>query len=461
MYYKQILLWPIFTYIGLRYFYGSPKNDIEEYLYISMSLNIGCGIILLLIIYEYNKNTNALGVLIKKFTSINPVLEGINVARREDKSGLGVIEYQFDKIKESFQKMVENNHKICTEKEKLCKEKNLILKDRDTIALINRDVLSKLRSESAALPAVAEWCDKLQAMIDARESGYLLTKKRPALKAHEAVMEAKSEARKHKKEAILLKNIISLYEAEMPEIAETLDYSLDDVLESLNIINKEQEAWEGKTDPAKIYLTGSEWAKLSSQQRNQLALDRYFEYRQKSAWFAGIAYERYIGSLYEKEGFHVIYHGATKGKEDLGIDLICKGNDKTIIVQCKRLSPDKEIPVHEKVIAQTYGAASAYSYLNDIPWNEIVVVVITSYILSDEAIRFANALGVQYRENLAFRKYPSIKCNISRDGERIYHLPFDQQYDTTIIDRDKGECMAESIVEAEELGFRRAFRWRG
>lgn len=45
-------------------------------------------------------------------------------------------------------------------------------------------------------------------------------------------------------------------------------------------------------------------------------------------------------------------------------------------------------------------------------------------------------------------------------GERVYHLPFDQQYDTTVIEPDRGELYAATVAEAEELGFRRAWRWR-
>jgi hypothetical protein len=58
--------------------------------------------------------------------------------------------------------------------------------------------------------------------------------------------------------------------------------------------------------------------------------------------------------------------------------------------------------------------------------------------------------------------YPCIKCNISRtDDTKIYHLPFDQQYDKTIIEPDRMECYVETVEEAETLGFRRAFRWKG
>ena len=56
-------------------------------------------------------------------------------------------------------------------------------------------------------------------------------------------------------------------------------------------------------------------------------------------------------------------------------------------------------------------------------------------------------------------RLPRIKCNISRGGERIYHLPFDQQYDTTVITPNTGELWAQTVAEAETAGFRRAWRW--
>ena len=51
-------------------------------------------------------------------------------------------------------------------------------------------------------------------------------------------------------------------------------------------------------------------------------------------------------------------------------------------------------------------------------------------------------------ENVPFRPYPIIKCNISlRDGSKIYHLPFDQQYDRTLIEC-KDECYVQTVAEA-------------
>ena len=60
----------------------------------------------------------------------------------------------------------------------------------------------------------------------------------------------------------------------------------------------------------------------------------------------------------------------------------------------------------------------------------------------------------------AFSEYPVIKCNVAHDGEKIYHLPFDQQYDRVEISGKKGACYVETVKEAEEQGFRRAYRWR-
>lgn len=48
-----------------------------------------------------------------------------------------------------------------------------------------------------------------------------------------------------------------------------------------------------------------------------------------------------------------------------------------------------------------------------------------------------------------------------RDGTRVYHLPFDQQYDRTVIDPSQGEFYGDCVKSASAKGFRRAFRWTG
>lgn len=334
-------------------------------------------------------------------------------------------------------------------------------RDRDKLADINKNILSKIKEESALLPSAVEWMDRIQEMMDTRNSEYLIEKKNPAPKAQEAVKEANADRRKWKREAEVLKNQIALYESQAPWLIETLDYSLADIIHGLEILETESSEKASGKDPVHSFVPSSEWHKLNESERNQLALSRYFERRQKSPWLAGIAYERYIGHLYEKQNFSVVYQGALLGFSDLGIDLICKRDNKFVLVQCKRLSQHRGIPVRENVIAQTYGASLVYAHKNKIPATDISVVVITSYVLSEEAKIFANALGVKFQENKEFTKYPSIKCNISNFGEKIYHLPFDQQYDVTKVIHKDGDCWAETIAEAENMGFRRAFRWMG
>ena len=75
----------------------------------------------------------------------------------------------------------------------------------------------------------------------------------------------------------------------------------------------------------------------------------------------------------------------------------------------------------------------------------------------------ADYLNIKYKENNPLEEFPRIKCNINyRDGiqTKIYHLPFDQQYDATKIDQP-GEFYAMTVKDAEDAGFRRAFKWFG
>ena len=72
--------------------------------------------------------------------------------------------------------------------------------------------------------------------------------------------------------------------------------------------------------------------------------------------------------------------------------------------------------------------------------------------MTETARDFAKTLGIKVVENDIFKSdYPCIKCNISIvAGEKIYHLPFDQQYDTTIIEYKKGELYVTDAYEAEK-----------
>lgn len=214
-------------------------------------------------------------------------------------------------------------------------------------------------------------------------------------------------------------------------------------------------------DRSRDWLSKEEYQSLGSIERNQLALDRYVASHNKTKWQIGRDYELSVGYRYSKQGFTVDYFGSYMGLEDLGRDLICKKDGKVLIVQCKYWSQIKEI--HEKHVTQLYGTMISYCIEHNISQEFVQGVLITNISLSKMAKQMAEYLNIKYKENYALEEFPRIKCNINyRDGmqTKIYHLPFDQQYDATKIDQS-GEFYAMTVQEAENAGFRRAFKWFG
>lgn len=234
--------------------------------------------------------------------------------------------------------------------------------------------------------------------------------------------------------------------------------SLQDVIETdcreLNVSIEDVQNY----DPTRRYLSSKEWNDLTPTARNQLALDRYVESRKKSKWQIGRDYELSVGYEYRRKGYTVDFYGSYMGVEDLGRDLICKKGNKTLIIQCKYWSREKQI--HEKHIMQLYGSLTQYKIEN--PNANVSGVLVTNTLLSDVAYKFAQTLHISCVENNEFQNFPRIKCNIGRNEKgqptKIYHLPMDQQYDSVKIDQPE-EFFAFTVEEAERKGFRRAYKW--
>ena len=201
------------------------------------------------------------------------------------------------------------------------------------------------------------------------------------------------------------------------------------------------------------------WNQLSSSQRSQLILDNYIR-RKKTKWEIGRDYELYVGYKYSQQGYSVEYFGSNNKLADLGRDLIVYKNGEVGIVQCKYWSEKKTI--HEKHIAQLYGTVVSYIIENNYLPSLVHGIFITNITLSDTARKFANYLDIKYKENYPIGDFPRIKCNINRisDGleSKIYHLPTDLQYDNVKIENE-GECFVFTAEEAENLGFRHAYKW--
>lgn len=318
------------------------------------------------------------------------------------------------------------------------------------------EVLIKEKTEGFPWLAQA-YADYLH-LEDLEKADYLEEKSHPAPKAAEQVREVAFQRRIAEKLYRVLKYQLEYYENLFPWLVDFKGEDVDDLIRQI-IEKKEKgkEEIEEPDDPAKKWLTQAEYNNLPTAEKYQLALNRYWQ-KKKSKWEIGRDYERYIGYLYEARGYGVYYQGIVEGFSDLGRDLICKKSNWAEIVQCKHWSKEKQI--HEKHIFQLLGTAIAYRI--DHPKMRVTPWLITSTALSDTAKRFAKELDMRWAENYPLKSYPCIKCNVSRrDDTKIYHLPFDQQYDRTLIEEERNECYVETVKEAEALGFRRAFRWRG
>ena len=224
--------------------------------------------------------------------------------------------------------------------------------------------------------------------------------------------------------------------------------------------------FQDETDRVANYLSQEEWQKLTPIQRNQLALDRYIQ-RDKDNLTIGLEYEMYAEYVLQSKGFKTIPHGILNGVNDLGRDIIAWKDDMceplfsdvrdifsdsyVYIIQCKLRS--QETVIHENVICQVYGSAIEYELEH--PDKRAIPTICTNVPLSETAQKFAERLKV-FVLTMQMGEFPRIKCNIN-NGEKIYHLPFDQQYWRTQINK-VGECYAWTIQEAENKGFRRAMR---
>ncbi len=292
-------------------------------------------------------------------------------------------------------------------------------------------------------------------MLEAEKiENFLKEKKHPAYSAAKVVKEQSKLRRQAEKEKKIAQYLVEYYENIAPfllDLKEEVDIASEKNVKLMKDYSEEELA-----DEAINYLAKEEYRKLSSVERNQMALDRFWK-RNKPKWLIGRLYERYVGYLYEQKGYDVEYVGIFKGFEDLGRDLICRKGNNFIIIQCKYWAQFRTI--YEKHIFQFFG--TVFQYKDENPKKKVKGIFYTSTELSDLAKRFSKELNIGIKENFKFDKeYPCIKCNVSKKtNEKIYHLPFDQQYDKVKIEKNKREFYCKTVKEAEDAGFRRAFRY--
>jgi len=284
---------------------------------------------------------------------------------------------------------------------------------------------------------------------DMKIADSLETKRPPALKAAEDVRRISREKQQFILRAKQAEYQLHTFYSLFPWLE---DYAELDLNESAQYVFDSDKA-EDRERILLSRLPEKEYLALDSTEKTQLALERW-RCRSRTNWEAGRDYERYVCYLYEQQGYKVVSNGALNGKEDMGRDLIATKKGELLVIQCKWWRDFRII--HENHVFQLYGTSVEYSIRRG---KKATPILYTTTSLSDVARHCAEKIGVVIFENQPFPEYPLIKCNISKTGEKIYHLPFDQQYDRVQIDFSSGEYYAKSVAEAEACGFRRAKKW--
>lgn len=358
------------------------------------------------------------------------------------------VAFAFDYFSKQAGRVNSNLEKLERLKQELEKQEKHIEKSR-------ADVKQLARELSLGFPLLAKAYEEYFKLQDGKISNFLDLKKNPAHKAAELVRAVSAEKREALRQKRIFEYLIEYYETLAPFLLDAKGELMADFESRETLREYTQEEQE---DAVTYFVTKEEYRKLSVGERNQLALDRYWSKGNKSLWTLGKMYEHYVGYLYEQDGWEVEYFGIKEKYEDFGRDLIVHKGRQCHIIQCKNWSRFKT--VYENHIFQLFG--TSYEYKKAHPRLKVTPVFYTTTQLSEAAKEFARRLGMVLKDNFKLKSYPCIKCNISRlTGEKIYHLPFDQQYDTAKVESTRGEFYAMTVKEAESKGFRRAWRWRG
>lgn len=337
-------------------------------------------------------------------------------------------------------------------------KENSLNKKSEVLDMKESRIKILLKSSVPFSKVASLYADAILCVYDEAAS-YLKHKPHPAISAANEIKRLKSNTRIAIED---YKQMLYKYEYLLAIFPELKKYVDDE--EALLSLDKSisYDDFKESRDCSRDYLSQDEWNKLSTTERNQLALDRY-KVKQKSNWIVGIEYEMYIEYLLRLNGYKTIPFGSLNGLNDLGRDIIAfktdnQGNNIVYIIQCKNWSASKNKMIHENVVCQIFGSAMEYQLRHKHEmFLKVLPVIYSTVPLSDMAQTFAKKLGVLY-EVKQKGEYPMIKCNISKDGTRIYHLPFDQQYYRTEICK-LGECYAWTVKEAEDKGFRRALKY--
>lgn len=356
-------------------------------------------------------------------------------------------------LKEKNKQLEEENKNLIKENEikKIKQENDFKLKEIE--ALNQKNLLDmKIKKELSNYKLNQTMIDIFEEYTEKRLNGsinYFTLKKRPSLKSAEYIREIKDEYKELEKENRELKLILSQF------------------ISDEEMVEKEKSTFDTE-EKAYIYgkISKEVWQRLSYIEKLDIVLEKY-----KNSWKdklnIGLEFERYCGYTFEKAGFKVKYWGILNGKKDGGIDLIAKKKEKTLYIQCKYWGNSKTI--RENTISQLFGASlkmaidegeNCESFMKKVKSKKIEMIILTKTELSIEAKEFCKKLDIVYFENIEIKDYPRVK--LVGGIEKIFYIPTDLQYDNIVFNSTNKEYKrVMSCKEANNLGYRHCFKWRG
>jgi hypothetical protein len=161
----------------------------------------------------------------------------------------------------------------------------------------------------------------------------------------------------------------------------------------------------------------------------------------------GYQYERYIGYLYESDGYKVEYNGLRKGLDDGGIDLIARKHGQHLLIQCKRW----EHAIGIDIISRLHGATARYIWelrKCSRAHTRITAVLVLSSTADDAAKALAEHLGIVIRENVRYQPYPAIKAKRLSPNIGYFLIPLYKGYDTMTLNPRRGDQYFASVRDA-------------
>ena len=297
-----------------------------------------------------------------------------------------------------LEKTIEDEQKLLADLK--TKQSVLETEKNSNLRLIKNHQQAFEKSYINGLNYLSELYEFALSQYDDAEQRFYRTKKNPAIKCADQLKGANKEKRQVIKSALVFEYKLKAIYENYPQLQEFEEEVLSGEIISLN------------SESITSLLSKDEYDNLSSVEKMQLALDRYMGRMSKSA--IGKLFEVYVGQQYESSGWIVEYHGIEKGLQDLGMDLICFNGAETVVVQAKYWSSNKQI--YEKHVLQLYGSLITYQ----IEHGKLAVSaeLVTHTTLSTQAKKFAEMLGIKYRENISLPKQiPIIKCHVGK-GEK-------------------------------------------